>query len=126
MTTQQHEELLRLRRSCFDKSHVECEREVLGVDHAFAGAVVARQWNLPSEIVHAIGHHHSEVDWAQNLTNGVIIANQLAQERYSAEFSHTDSENIAEAMLALGLTDPAYNEILQANCSKTDALISVI
>lgn len=34
------------------------EKELLQMDHAFAGAQVARAWNFPSTYVQAIGAHH--------------------------------------------------------------------
>lgn len=37
---------------------LETERAALGFDHAEAGAILARQWNLPEEIVLAIRWHH--------------------------------------------------------------------
>lgn len=40
------------------KSFVEAERLVLGVDHALLGALVARKWNFPESIAHAIAFHH--------------------------------------------------------------------
>jgi len=37
----------------------EAEREVLGRDHAFIGALLARRWNFPGAVVEAIGCHHA-------------------------------------------------------------------
>ena len=34
------------------------ERRELGVDHAVAGGVMARRWNLPEGVVNAVEHHH--------------------------------------------------------------------
>ena len=34
------------------------ERELLGIDHAQAGALLARRWNLPDAIVEGIAWHH--------------------------------------------------------------------
>jgi len=38
---------------------VQAERKVLGLDHAILGAAVARKWNLPEPITHAIAFHHN-------------------------------------------------------------------
>jgi putative nucleotidyltransferase with HDIG domain len=38
---------------------VEAEREILGVDHAVVGAMMAEAWHFPAEIIDAIGQHHS-------------------------------------------------------------------
>lgn len=39
-------------------SFVEIEREVLGFDHAEAGAALAEAWHFPVPLVAAIRHHH--------------------------------------------------------------------
>jgi putative nucleotidyltransferase with HDIG domain len=36
-----------------------CERDVIGVDHAEAGALLAEKWQLPGELREAIASHHS-------------------------------------------------------------------
>lgn len=37
---------------------IEVEQEVLGFDHAQVGALLAEKWNLPPDLVEAIGCHH--------------------------------------------------------------------
>lgn len=37
---------------------LEIELETLGITHCFIGAQLAKHWNLPLEIVGAIGYHH--------------------------------------------------------------------
>lgn len=39
----------------------EVEREVLGFDHAEAGAQLMRRWGLPESVVAAVGGHHDPV-----------------------------------------------------------------
>lgn len=39
-------------------SLIVAEREVMGVDHAFIGARLARAWNFPKEIRYAVAFHH--------------------------------------------------------------------
>ncbi len=43
-----------------DRSFIEAEREIFGIDHPTLGGMVARSWNLPSKMVHLIENHHSE------------------------------------------------------------------
>lgn len=40
-------------------SFLEAERKILGFDHAKVGEKVAMKWNLPEDLVDAIGHHHT-------------------------------------------------------------------
>jgi putative nucleotidyltransferase with HDIG domain len=53
----QYSELVveRCRRGCL---LVDLEREILGYDHAQAGAVLADAWHFPPNLVAAIGGHH--------------------------------------------------------------------
>jgi len=39
---------------------LEVETEVLGYDHAQAGAFLAESWNFPPSLISCIGEHHSE------------------------------------------------------------------
>lgn len=42
-----------------DLSFLDAEKQVLGFNHAEIGAKVAAKWNLPKELVDAIGLHHT-------------------------------------------------------------------
>jgi putative nucleotidyltransferase with HDIG domain len=42
-------------------SRAEAEREVLNTDHSEVGAFLLQSWNLPEEIVEAVGNHHQPV-----------------------------------------------------------------
>lgn len=52
-------------------SLLEAERAVIGTDHAYAGAAVARQWYLPPVLIHSIEFHH-EPNWAPEKIDGPI------------------------------------------------------
>lgn len=41
------------------QSFLAAEEELLGFDHAQIAADVCRQWNMPANIIDAIGHHHA-------------------------------------------------------------------
>ena len=44
------------------RDSVSLEQEMLGIDHAMVGALLARQWGVPMDIVAAVeGHHDSEL-----------------------------------------------------------------
>jgi len=43
------------------RSALEAEREVLGIDHAQLGGLLGERWNLPSSIVTMIARHHEPV-----------------------------------------------------------------
>ncbi|MFQ5699657.1 MAG: HDOD domain-containing protein [Myxococcota bacterium] len=58
------------------------ERELLGVDHAEAGALVAEAWSLPAALIHPIAHHHEPSSCpepsAQRIVDLVHVSDGLA------------------------------------------------
>ena len=71
--------LQRLRQA--DTNATEFEREVMGTDHAEVGALVARQWSFPADIVHAIACHHAPtpaVGGGPSPTDIAHVANAMA------------------------------------------------
>lgn len=46
---------------------IALEREVLGVDHAELGSLVAENWKLPDTIAHAIRHHHDPTEGTRRM-----------------------------------------------------------
>lgn len=55
-----------------------CEREVLGMDHAQIGGMLAECWKLPASLALSIRDHHSDQDLPDNrLRDVVFTANQL-------------------------------------------------
>lgn len=44
-----------------DRSSLEAEREVLGIDHAHLGRLLGERWNLPQSIIVVIARHHDPV-----------------------------------------------------------------
>jgi putative nucleotidyltransferase with HDIG domain len=37
---------------------IDAEREILGIDHQQLGAIIARRWRFPGEVIDSIGYHH--------------------------------------------------------------------
>jgi len=58
----------------------EAEADVMGFDHAMAGARVVERWNLPSELVEAIACHHAPELAGEHiqLATIIFIANAIA------------------------------------------------
>ena len=64
---------LHLQLSLQPTRHVlEVEQEVLGISHCQIGAQLARQWNLPEEIIDVLHYHHTPYE------DEVPLANMLA------------------------------------------------
>ncbi len=49
----------------------DAERHLFGTDHASAGAVVARKWNLPSVFLHTIEFHHHPLSLPEGVDSAV-------------------------------------------------------
>jgi putative nucleotidyltransferase with HDIG domain len=59
----------------------QAEREVLGVDHAFVGAMLTQRWQFPHELVECIAEHHDPAAPPNLMLDCVRVANQLSRKR---------------------------------------------
>lgn len=64
LNTYRRDEFVRvlLRVSSGGVTFAEAEREILGFDHAEAGARLLERWNLPPSLVIAVRHHHTPLN----------------------------------------------------------------
>lgn len=62
------------------KSLVECEREAIGTDHAEVGYKLAKEWQMPPDVLTAIRfHHHADkVQEPASITGIVQLAEYIA------------------------------------------------
>lgn len=67
-------------RTVRDIDIIDAEREFMGVDHALAGAELARLWKLPEAVAEAIaGHHVSDGNQPENeMADAVHVAEVLS------------------------------------------------
>jgi putative nucleotidyltransferase with HDIG domain len=58
---------------------VDAERQVFGIDHQQLGAMIARRWHFPSEVVTAIRFHHQPREATRNrdVAATVYVANRM-------------------------------------------------
>jgi putative nucleotidyltransferase with HDIG domain len=54
------------------------ERELFGIDHTEAGAVMVQKWNFPEPLCHAVRHHHHGTDGGDESLQHVQLACRLA------------------------------------------------
>jgi len=57
------------------------ESESFGVDHAYIGSMLAKQWGFPSDLVAIIREHHSALDSKSPLVRVVALADAIAKEQ---------------------------------------------
>ena len=107
------------------------ERSVLGIDHAQLGGELMRRWNLPPDVVAAVGHHHDLdvppacLPLAASVQIGDIIADQL----FAQDLVNTDvltSPN--DALAALELSPADLDRVLantQAELEKVSGMLEM-
>lgn len=61
------------------EQRIKAERERYGIDHALAGGVLARRWDLPNRLAIAIERHHNE--GAEGMSALVALADQVVHLR---------------------------------------------
>lgn len=88
-----------------DAMPLDVEREMLGIDHAEVGAMVASHWHLPTPIVEAIRRHHDVAgDAGHALLDVVHVADNVT---YALGMAGTADEIVpplsAEAWRRIGL-----------------------
>lgn len=57
----------------------KAEREILGVDHALVGAMLAQRWQFPYDLVQCIADHHKRHAHPTVLLDCVRVANQICK-----------------------------------------------
>lgn len=82
----------------------EFEREVIGIDHCQAGALVAAKWNLPMVVQELMECHHRPIDDAEPTTSMAIVrlADAIAHElRIGYEVDHAPTAQILAVDLGM-------------------------
>ncbi|MDX2475188.1 MAG: HDOD domain-containing protein, partial [Candidatus Krumholzibacteria bacterium] len=93
------------------------ERQALGYDHTEAGAMLARHWGFPDQLIAAIQFHH-EMDMGcphRDLVRAVTAGNVLAQ--VVDEEIEVDSNDFVRSTLAGLAFDQAFLEQLRLDLS---------
>lgn len=117
-------------RNVEQKDFLAGELEVFGYTHAQVGALVAKRWNLPDAICHAIYHHHQPIQAEKSMLMArvVEVADDLANEAGVGGWPASEAGHEAsESTFALQLSEDQLQEVwekTQASLSATFALFS--
>ena len=92
---------------------LEAEREILKVNHAELGGLVAQKWGLPDSIVKGITYHHQPEESDERICDVVCVSNDIAvatglvslpvprwPEDHSGAFKRMGLDNDAEVRVA--------------------------
>jgi len=92
-------------------TRIAAEIEVLGVDHAELGGLIAQSWELPESLVVGITNHHAPERVDAPIAYGVHLADVIAKAAGAGPDDNAELETFAQAMGELGITADAYDEL---------------
>ncbi len=115
-------------RQQHDCQMLQAEADVLGVDHAEIGALVAKRWHFGSDIVEAIRHHHAPLPaQAPTLMDLVHVANGLV---HALDLAKVADEMVppltADAWNRLALTQAQCDTVLERTEAELDELCEAL
>jgi HD-like signal output (HDOD) protein len=87
------------------------EFDVLGVDHAELGGLVAQTWRLPSSLVRGIGYHHNPTLGGDTICYAVHLCDVVAKAVGAGLEDNADLETYANAVHQLGLSPDDVDEL---------------
>ena len=99
-------------------SPLDAEREVLGVDHAEVGALIAEHWNLPEALVVAIRYHHRPFEGTHPACWAVAAAN------WAAHPEDVTPWEIASLEVPLGLSPERFQALCRDVAQGRDSFVS--
>jgi putative nucleotidyltransferase with HDIG domain len=126
-TAQEH-----MRRACLEQglSNEEAEEEILQVQHAEVGALVAEGWKLPKAIATGIRYHHDPLsapdDPGRRLCYQIALADAVSNEVNVARGEMADQGRFTPDLAErLGMTEELFGELCQAVESSLDETLAL-
>ena len=110
-----------------NQNPLEAEREILGVDHAELGALIAERWELPALIVDSIRFHHTPIDATdadvRTLCDVITVTDGVAR---SIAGQHTAMRifDSADSRKRLHLSDQAFEDLCEAVSERLESALS--
>ncbi|MEM7204118.1 MAG: HDOD domain-containing protein [Planctomycetota bacterium] len=95
-------------------SEIEAEREVLGVDHAEVGGLIAQHWQLPDTIRIGVTYQHDPAQDETGIASVVHLANVVAGRAFSVPGQ--DGAPCPAALQQLGMSADEFEEMAARIC----------
>lgn len=92
-------------------TRMQAEADVLGVDHAELGGMIARAWDLPESLVAGIAGHHAPDGESGPIALGVHLADVVAKAVGAGVDDNAELEVFARSMGELGVSADAYDDV---------------
>ena len=98
-----------------EKSLIDVEKNVLGIDHTEVGSDLAHRWSLPASLVETARYHHKPEKTIQNteLVHIVYLADLLMSRFHtSLELERLNTETLASRLEAIGFSIDRFADIV--------------
>jgi putative nucleotidyltransferase with HDIG domain len=95
---------------------IKAEREIFGITHDEAGAMLARQWSLPENLFDAIKNHHNpENAEKERVLSSVVYLADLIMSRFlvGQELERLDAEHVKKSLCNIGLNRIKFPSIVE-------------
>jgi HD-like signal output (HDOD) protein len=94
---------------------LQAEMEILEVNHAELGGMIARHWGLPNSLALGIQYHHNPSEDLPPVCRVVCVANQLAKVIVPESLTpQPHPEDHSASFAVLGIDDPLKRKICEA------------
>ena len=109
------------------QSPLEAEREILGVDHAELGALIAEHWQLPAQISESIRFHHTPSnamdEEVETLCDAVTVADAVAR-RICHDEAVTRVFDCSESCARPGLEEDDFEALCEQAAERLEAALA--
>ncbi|MDY7030662.1 MAG: HDOD domain-containing protein, partial [Thermodesulfobacteriota bacterium] len=100
-----------------EKTFLQIERQLFGIDHTEVGSYLAEKWSFPDSLVNIISHHHYPEKSTQNqeLTHIVYLAD-LLMSRFNTglEMERMNTDALVSRLEKVGLSPSKFPEIVDS------------
>ena len=101
------------------------ELDYYGADHAAIGAMLAKQWDFPSELTAVLGKHHHALDSGSALVCAVSISDMLAKQTNTGyDGDDKIAVDISKLQACLRMSEEEYESLrsfADLSCPQTEA-----
>jgi len=95
---------------------IMAEREIFGITHDEAGAMLAQKWSLPENLIDAIKNHHNpDKSEKDRVLSSVVYLADLIMSRFlvGQELERLDAEHVKKSLCNIGLKRIKFPSIIE-------------
>ena len=129
-------ECLRTARETCCLSAMRAEVDILGVNHAELGGLIARHWRLPPLAVEGISHHHDPLEVSagregagqgESMTAHAVYLANLVAKYLTGEQPEPPAQTaeLAATKIRLGINTPEFEELCQEMVERYEEVLAL-